>query len=384
MEIAHRICLMSLLAWLLAAPLSAEAPRREEQNRSNPAFRKLMTESFKVKGEPARSKSTDGSIPGRLRDPAVHSVQHNEVSELPPEPSRFRLAQSDLLDDLLKDLDEEPKAEDEKTEDSADTEGEADIPPKDGATTETMPPGEDADIVPLDEDEGPANVGTPETNQNRRNAAPSSPTLRSSPRKTTKPKATTSRSGSSVSTGTANASRPQGLNPEARRAAYAAQPYTLAGILDDDKAAEECCEQEFCEAMWNCNGGRNLPWHVTWQRNWNNSFLSGGRSNSQCSPMRDWKCSTRQGAGYGNMGMPYGNPGPYPYNGQMAPIHGEPTPAPNMDGIEVLPDGQRIEGLPIEPQPLPDLDAKVRRARPSGAVGEPIVVADRRANSPKR
>lgn len=391
MEIAHRICMMSLLSLMLASPLTAESPQGRKTSHSQKAFRRLMTESFKVQGEPSPSRSASTEIPGRLRDPAIHHVQHNEVSEIPPDPSRFRIAQqSDLLDDLLKDLDSDAEKDTEEKE----TENEAgDTPqaPGGGAVaedtegapdSETMPPGESTDqdmsagsseaessVMPENAG-GTPNRATPKAN--RRRQAGSNPLS----------KQTTAPLGNS----TLDGSSPRGLDPEARRAAYAAQPYTLAGILDDADESDECCEREFCEAMWNCNGGRCKPWYATWMREWsrNRTVLWSGGCNKPCSPMTDWKCSYRQGQGYGNMGQPYGNSQPYPYDDSMSAPFQQPTPAGGSGGMDILPGTERMEGLPLEPQPLPDLDAQVRRARPKGAVGEPIIVADRKANETKR
>ncbi len=400
MENKLRSCLMSMLALLMAAPVMADTPSCSKSDHSKATYKSLMSDAFKLRGEAPAKQTKSSVVSGQLYDPAVSRVQHLDSREQPPEPSTFRLAQSDLLDDLLKDLDDEKKDEANGVgEGDAAAEGnsQAAEPNTEADAVETMPPGEPA----ADSDE--PNADTADAAVLGGSAAdtktvPNNPKagLRSNSRTTGKSRAPVTRgTRAGAALNPANPTKngqTQGPDLAARRANYANQPYTLAGILDDDKDKDQCCEREFCEAMWQCAGGKSLSTFGLWRRDFtrNSSVMWGNGNQKSCSPMANFKCSSRQNGqngqyGANNSGMPYGGgmEGGYSNHpgGMYEPVMGEPTPAfPAGAGGHAI----DARAIPLEPQPLPDLDAQIRRSRPKNAVGKSLVIADRRVDGTER
>jgi hypothetical protein len=133
--------------------------------------------------------------------------------------------------------------------------------------------------------------------------------------------------GMSAPLGTPTTSAPSGgLQPipaaSTRRQSMANQPYTLAGILDDEDDYIDClCEQEFCERMRQCASGQNRGWGLF--RNWD--LFWGGGSRNRDNSMQCWQCSARMQ----QQQMQYGFNSPYPqtpYGGgqPLAPGPGVP------------------------------------------------------------
>ena len=102
------------------------------------------------------------------------------------------------------------------------------------------------------------------------------------------------------------------------------QPYTLAGIFEDDDKVEPCCEAEYCRRMWACAGGKNLS---TWQRmrrdmQRNRQIIKGGGASQACNPMKDFTCPK-----VSNLNNQYGNSGygPGGYEGHRNGYYGQDT-----------------------------------------------------------
>jgi hypothetical protein len=128
------------------------------------------------------------------------------------------------------------------------------------------------------------------------------------------------------------------------------QPYTLAGILDDEDDYIDClCEQEFCERMRQCAGGQNQGWGNGLFRNWD-LFWGGGTRNRDNS-MQCWQCSARMQ----QQQMQYGFNSPYPQT-----PYGGGQPLPQSPGVTPV-GGPGYPGYPAgnvstsQGTPLPDL-----------------------------
>ncbi len=205
-----------------------------------------------------RSPATDSG----LIDPAVIQVQHAEPAEVAPLPPEFRLAQSEFLDDLLddskKDSAEVPATTPPPPSEAAQAPAAAtpveDLPPEDVAPNE---PG--LDLVKPD----PSAAAEPVRPLVVPNAIPS----------------------------TESAVQAQ----EDRRRSLANQPYTLGGILDDEEdEMEKRCEQEFCQRMWQCAGGRNLSCFGRWRRGacrHLHNLRYGSNRYQEYNSMGDFQCS---------------------------------------------------------------------------------------------
>lgn len=74
------------------------------------------------------------------------------------------------------------------------------------------------------------------------------------------------------------------------------QPYSLAGMLDDPQQTDSACDQQHCDQIWECAGGRCMtPWQRC-LRNFrrNQSVLWGGNCRTGCgfsSACGNWGCS---------------------------------------------------------------------------------------------
>jgi hypothetical protein len=61
--------------------------------------------------------------------------------------------------------------------------------------------------------------------------------------------------------------------PQYEYSSAQAQPYTLSAMLQDDfDYHRQACEQESCEQMWACAGGRHLTLFPRLRRNWRRSY----------------------------------------------------------------------------------------------------------------
>lgn len=384
METTLRFCLLPSLALLFASSAVAESPKANASTTQTPsAFGRLMSQSFKVRGSesggvtipsrnaaPASGDSIAPPVanPSWLRDPAVGRVQHTQTSELPPEPSPFRLAQSDLLDDLMNDLSQEEAKPEAAPADAADA-GNSGADEGTETSTEELPASEDAAIAEESADVGPTE------------AAPTPSFLKPEAQRKPVKRTTKSAAGKTLP---ADTIPNESERLAARRAAYESQPFTLGDILNDDDQQNCECEREFCQAMWQCAGGRGGSWFSLWHRDFarNRSVLWGRNAGcgNHSSPMANFQCSSRGGGCQnGNCQGNHGYGGGY--GASYVPRDGEPTPALPLDGGMHDAPGNDIQ-VPLQEGPLPDLQSRIDRARPRGTVGKPIMVADRRVDGP--
>lgn len=257
---------------------------------------------------PPRSGRGSDRCKSSLHDPAVSRVQHQAPAEMPPLPV-FEMAQADLLDDIL---DAEPADQNEMDVDAFD------------------------EILPAE----PESVEPVPTPSSPRSTSPS-PSSRQRSLKLLDDKSS-NRGDARTSPRGAGYESPDDIKPQppAQRPYLANQPFTLAGILNDEDDYIDClCEQEFCQLMWQCAGGRNMSQYQRWQRdfsrNWGTYFPgSGGGSGSQNSMMRCWQCSARlnQQQMQGGQACPHcqstmpGPPGTYMQHGPVTMDGWQSTP----------------------------------------------------------
>ncbi|HEY6565210.1 MAG TPA: hypothetical protein VIY86_11970, partial [Pirellulaceae bacterium] len=243
----HLISLIVVLGLLGSAAFEVRGQATSQNTDSAPSPRKQIDDRYQLsrfrQGAGKASAKQDQERRARAsrlgRTGKIIRVQHSAPPEDPPLPDALRLAQSDFLDDLLNE-------EADATGDAVEAlEGELD-------TTLNDPAGAVPEVSPRR-----STVRTPAATSVRGGMELRRPanTLNA-----TNPSATTLAPGANPVDGTVPPVPP-------RRSNMANQPYTLGDILDDEDDQFDClCEKEFCELMWQCNGGRCLSWHSRIQR----------------------------------------------------------------------------------------------------------------------
>lgn len=156
-------------------------------------------------------------------------------------------------------------------------------------------------------------------------------------------------------------------DPIRRSANTSNQPYTLGSIFQDEEYDPNCVQQ-YCNAVWQCAGGRCQNWWDRLKRSIERDDLV---RNSQCcgmpgSPLANFKCpkvprQDQNRPGQGQMAGPGGQ------GGHWEPVYageggGVPQPA---DGLVPTPYPADVAPLEISPQPA-DIEPFVDGAAGSG------------------
>ena len=148
-------------------------------------------------------------------------------------------------------------------------------------------------------------------------------------------------------------------DPIRRRVNYGNQPYTLGAIFEDEEYDPQCVQQ-YCNAVWQCAGGRCQNW---WDRMKRNIVRDRMVRDSQCcgmppSPMANFRCPKVPRRDQNCMGgqqiMEPTLAAPCE-DGQWGPGYGEGAIGP-MDGdmnYEPIPPGMAPMGTPEELTPQP-------------------------------
>lgn len=327
MHLRYLASLIVCLAGANAMSVRAESDQDSEVRPTSPAADRYNISRFRHADDLIGGHGSERNAvkkAGRAKPRRVVRVQHSTPPEEPPLPDALRLAQSDFLDDLLN---ENRGAMDE----AAETLG-------DNLETPLADPAESRQPATAPLTPGTRSVNDSGVNRQRSGLVPGPLSVSTQPRSV----------GPTIVPGTLPDSTIPPSTPPRRRNMMN-QPYTLGDILDDEDDQFDClCEQEFCELMWQCNGGRNLPWHAQLFRNFQRTYSvvwqgTGSRGNS---PMMCYECSYRRNQGHatgncphgqgGYGGMPYDSQGiPYETGHSSAPSPGyyEPTPAMGSDAM---------------------------------------------------
>ena len=140
-------------------------------------------------------------------------------------------------------------------------------------------------------------------------------------------------------------------DPIRRRVNRGNQPYTLGSIFQDEVYDPQCVQQ-YCNAVWNCAGGRCQNWWDRFKRNINRDQLV---RNSQCcglppSPMANFRCPKIPRQNDQCMNQPTGQPtlASPPGGDCWDPVYGD-----GMGGVIVQPgmDGMNYDPVPTDMGP---------------------------------